>query len=108
MKYINEWSVEVNPIEIKMSGVWRFLNVFRGLGPLCAMSAMIRALRQGKLESKAIPQFVLKIDQVTRITTAQDVVKISGNMANNKRFYRPGQDPNKLYAYGVTNYKEPA
>ena len=38
MKYINEWSVEVNPIEIKMSGVWRFLNVFRGLGPLCAMA----------------------------------------------------------------------
>ena len=37
MKYINEWSVEVNPIEIKMSGVWRFLNVFRGLGPLCGM-----------------------------------------------------------------------
>ena len=73
-----------------------------------AMSAMIRALRQGKLESKAIPQFVLKIDQVTRIITAQDVVKISGNMANDKRFYRPGQDPNKLYAYGVTNYKEPA
>ena len=38
MKYINEWSVEVNPIEIKMSGVWRFLNVFRGLGPLCGVA----------------------------------------------------------------------
>ena len=73
-----------------------------------AMSAMIRALRQGKLDSRQIPQFVLKICGVSRIITAQETVKISGNMANDKRFFRPNQDANKLYAYGVTNYKDPA
>ena len=73
-----------------------------------AMSAMIRALRQGKLDSRQILQFVLKIDGISRIITSHETVKISGNMANDKRFFRPDQDANKLYAYGITNYKDPA
>ena len=52
-----------------------------------AMSAMIWALRQGELDLRQIPQFVLKINGISRILTSHKTVKISGNMANDKCFF---------------------
>ena len=67
-----------------------------------AFSEFIQALNEGKMESKAIPQFRFRINGKTRQISAEEVTKIYSNAANGKRFHCPKVDRSRLWAFGTT------
>ena len=68
------------------------------------MGEFIQDLRDGKEKGKQIPQFTLKIDQQTHEITEKMVEKEYSNISNEKRWFDPDIDKNRLFAYGVTQY----
>ena len=69
-----------------------------------AFSHFIQALNEGKVESKAIPQFRFRINGKTRQISAEEVTKIYSNAANGKRFHCPKVDRSRLWAFGTTSF----
>ena len=68
------------------------------------MFALIQALREGNLESKAISQFRMCINKTTREITSKTLSKIYSNAANTKRWLNPSKDRSSLFAFGMTKY----
>ena len=68
------------------------------------MFDFIQALREGKFESKAIPQFSMRINSVTREITSKTLNKVYSNSANKKRWLNADRDRGRLFAFGMTKY----
>ena len=68
------------------------------------MFEFIEALRQGEHKSKAIPQFCMRINNVSREINSKTLHKIYSNNANKKRWINPAQNPSRLFAFGMTQY----
>ena len=87
----------------KVRGICVGGNVAEEMNP-DVMFAFIQALREGNLESKAIPQFYMRINNVTREITSKTMSKIYSNAANTKRWLNPNKDRSRLFAFGMTKY----
>ena len=102
MGYVDDDSKEEENV-IKVRGFTLLQSGSEEMNP-DIMDKFIEALRAEEDMSKSIPQFNLKINQTTLEITSEMQHKRYSNYSNEKRWFDPKIDKNRLFAYGVTRY----
>ena len=69
------------------------------------MLEFVEKMQENKKVQKAIPQFRLRINNVSKTISAAEVESLYSNFSNEKRYYSPATNSTKLWAYGTTSYQ---
>ena len=69
------------------------------------MLEFVQAIQEDKRIEKSVPQFKMRINNVSKTITATEVKSLYTNFSNSKRYVKPSTKSTKLWPYGTTNYQ---
>ena len=69
------------------------------------MLEFVQAIQEDKRIEKSVPQFRMRINNVSKTITATEVKSLYTNFSNSKRYVKPSTKSTKLWPYGTANYQ---
>ena len=69
------------------------------------MLEFVQKIQENECVEESVPQFRMKINNVSKIISATEVRKLYSNLSNEKCYYSAAANSSKLWAYGTTSYQ---